>query len=130
MLRRRWALGLLLASACTSIQTVEPKQFIPSHKPQQVFVWTGPDSVVVLESPLIAGDSLVGAVFGEPWGIPLKKIVRVEATAPNTRRTLLLVAGVAASAASVYVISRNGSGNNGIAPCPPEGCDNVNGPPP
>jgi len=130
MLRRRWALGLLFASACTSMQPVEPKRFIPAHKPQQVSVWTGPDSMVVLQSPLIAGDSLVGTAFGERWGIPLKNVVRVEATAPDARRTWLLVAGVAASVAGVYVISSNGSRNSGMAPCPPDGCDNANGPPP
>lgn len=130
MLRHRWAPGLLLAAACTSIQPVQPTQFIPSHKPQQVSVWTRPDSVVVLQSPLIVGDSLVGAVFGERWGIPLKKVMRVEATAPDARRTWLLVAGVAASVAGAYVMSSNGSKNSGTVPCPPDGCDNANGPPP
>ena len=130
MLRYRWAIGVLLASACTSMQPVRPEQFIPAHKPHQVSVWTAQDSALIVENPSIVGDSLVGAVFEAPWRISLRNVVRVEATAADTRRTLLLLAGVVATAAGVYAISSNGSKNNGMVPCPPEGCDNVNGPPP
>jgi hypothetical protein len=130
MLRCHWTVGFLLASACTSMQRVEPKQFIPQHKPPQVSVWTAPDTVLVVENPVIAGDSLVGVVFGERWGIPLKNVVRMEATAPDTRRTLFLLAGVTASVVTVYVINGNGGKSSGMVPCPPDGCDNVNGPPP
>lgn len=53
----------MLASGCTSLQPVEPRQFIPDHKPRQLSVWTAPDDVLVVENPMIVRDSLVGAVF-------------------------------------------------------------------
>jgi len=124
MSRPALALGWVLATAaCTGMRRVEPGQFIPAHKPELVSVWTKPDRVTFVSDPRIEGDTLIGLVLQEPWAIPLKDVVRVEAETSDPRRTALLVAGAAASAIGVYLISSSGRGGGKI-PClqdyPPE----------
>jgi hypothetical protein len=124
MCRQALAFALVLATAaCTGMRRVEPGQFIPVHKPDLVSVWTKPNDVTFVADPRIEGDSLIGVVLQQRWAIPLKDIVRVEAKASDPRKTLLLVAGAAASAVGVYLISSAGRGG-GTIPClqnyPPE----------
>ncbi|HXQ29744.1 MAG TPA: hypothetical protein VN848_10785 [Gemmatimonadales bacterium] len=105
------------------MRRVEPGQFIPSHKPELVSVWTRPDHVTFVSDPRIEGDTLIGTVLSERWAVPLQDVVRVEARTSDPRRTALLVAGAAASAVGVFLISSSGRGAGRI-PClqdyPPE----------
>ena len=113
---RGFALGGLLATmACTSLQRVEPAQFIPEHKPDAVSVWTAARSVTIVTYPQVAGDTLSGEVLGERWAVALRDVVRVEATRSSPPRTGLLLAGAAASAVGVYLLS-NGRKSSAI-PC-------------
>jgi hypothetical protein len=116
MPRLRLALGSLIAAmACTSMQRVEPAQFIPAHKPEAVSVWMTPHAVTIVSDPEVLGDTLTGVVFGDRWAVGLKNILRVEASLSSPPRTALLVAGAAASALGVYLLS-NGS-RSGSIPC-------------
>lgn len=121
MPRQGWTLGLALAAGCTSMQAVEPAQFIPQHKPVEVTVWTAHDDVTVVSNPWITRDTLRGDVFDEPWAVALRSVVRVEAIASDVKKTVLLIAGSAAAAAGIYLISNTGT-NNGVSPCPPAEC--------
>jgi len=116
---------VFVAGACTSMQRVEPAQFIPQHKPALVSVWTTPHDVTVVADPKIQGDSLSGTVFESPWGVPLKDVVKVEANAPSPTKTVLLVAG-SVSAAGALILMTNAHGSSNAQPCLPWlGCNGV-----
>ena len=114
----RWGamLGsIMAATACTSMQRVEPAQFIPAHNPEAVSVWTAPHRVTIVSDPQVVGDTLSGVVLGDRWAMALKNIVRVEASLASPPRTALLVAGAAASAVGFYLLS-NGAKSSAL-PC-------------
>jgi hypothetical protein len=115
------ALGLVLAAGCTSMQTVEPSQFIPQHRPETVSVWTTRDDVIVVSNPEIERDTLTGEVYDAPWTVPLTRVVKVEAVTRDTRRTIFFITGAAAAAAGVYLIGHSSKGS-GAVPCPPIEC--------
>ena len=119
MARRELVLGFLLVTmGCTSMRRVQP-EFIPTHKPTLVEVWSKTDDVTVVSYPKIDGDTLRGVVLEEPWGIPLKNVAKVEARAPDRTRTVLFVAGATASALGVYLMASSGHGF-GLQPCQPD----------
>jgi hypothetical protein len=128
VLNRPLVLGVVLAAACTSMHQVEPVQFIPEHKPTQVSVWTARDSGIVVTNPRIARDSLIGVVFEAPWGVALTSVLKVEAIAPDGRRTAVLLSAAAATAIGLYLVSNSGK-SNGIVPCPPAECGQTTLPP-
>ncbi|HXQ28523.1 MAG TPA: hypothetical protein VN848_04575 [Gemmatimonadales bacterium] len=108
----------LAAAACTSMQRVQPAQFIPAHNPNVVSVWSK-NHVTFVTDPQIAGDTLTGTVLQVPWAVPLKDVDRVEARATDPTRTLLLFAGAAASTVGLLIMSTAGRGAGSI-PCPPD----------
>jgi len=110
--------GLVLLAACTSMQRVEPGRFIPAHNPSVISVWTKPNNLTIVSYPQVVGDTLSGVVFEEPWAVPLEDVVRVEAKASDRTRTLLFVAGAAASSLGLILMG-NGKGA-GAVPCPPD----------
>lgn len=126
MLRRGLTFGVVLAfGGCTSMRTVQPEQFIPQHNPAVVSVWTRPDDVTIVSDPEVSGDTLKGEVFQTPWAMNFKDIMRVEALTPDGRRTALLIAGSAVSAAGALLLLTSGHGG-GAPPCFPWlGCNGV-----
>jgi hypothetical protein len=109
---------------CTAMQKVEPARFIPEHKPAIVSVWTTPTQVTVVADPHIVGDSLSGTVFEQPWTVPLKGVLKVEANAPSPVKTALFVASSVSAVGVVYLIA-NGHGSD-APPCFPWlGCNGV-----
>ena len=108
----------LAAAACTSMQRVQPAQFIPAHNPNVVSVWVR-NRVTFVTDPQIAGDTLSGTVLQSPWAVSLKDVDRVEARATDPTRTVLLFAGAAASTVGLFMMSTAGRGAGGV-PCPPD----------
>ena len=98
------------------MQRIVPEQFIPAHRPGRISVWTRPDDVTIVSDPQVEGDTLSGLVFDERWAVPLKSVVKVEATASDRKLTALFFAGVAASAVGAYAMATGGRGAGGI-PC-------------
>lgn len=117
MLKISLALGLAAATACASMQKVEPAQFIPRHNPLRVTVWTAQDRGTIVSDPQVQGDTLVGTVMQERWAVPLRDVVRVEAKTSDPTRTALFIAGAAASSVGLYLMSTAGRGS-GSVPCP------------
>jgi hypothetical protein len=109
----------MIGGACTSMGRVEPGQFIPAHKPEVVSVWTKRDDVTVVSNPQVIGDTLSGLVMDAPWARSLNDVVKVEATRADPARTAILVAGAAASAVGVYLLSNSAHLGAGSIPCPP-----------
>jgi hypothetical protein len=110
----------MIGAACTSMRPVEPGQFIPAHRPEVVSVWTKPNHVTIVSNPQVIGDTLSGVVLDEPWARALKDVVKVEATRADPARTAILLAGAAASAVGVYLLSNSGHQGVGTIPCPPD----------
>jgi hypothetical protein len=116
MLKHALGCAVLALAACTTMQRVEPAQFIPARKPDRVSVWTLPDQVTIVSDPAIRGDSLTGVVLEAPWAVPLKDVLRVEAQESDPKRTALLMAGAAATGIGLYLVSTSARGTTTI-PC-------------
>ena len=111
---RHWVLSAVAGTiGCTGMRTVEPALFIPQRNPNTVAVWTAPDKMTIVSQPRMQGDSLTGLVFGGPWTMALKDITRVEARAPDPKRTVLLVTGAAASMVGFALLVGSSSGKSG-----------------
>jgi hypothetical protein len=105
------AAAVLLGSmACVVVQPVrQPAQFIPANNPEIVVVTYTDNSVVPVSKPHMSGDTLVGtwAGLGEPVAVPLSQVQRIDARQKSSKRTAMLIAGVAALAAGgTYAIAR------------------------
>ena len=120
MASRALAIGLVLAGvACTTVQRVQPTQFIPQHRPPFVLVTTKDSDVTNVVRPQIDGDTLRGTVagLGERVAIPLSDIVNVKANAPDgTKTAILLTASAIASGATVYFLIQRSTPSQ-PAPC-------------
>jgi hypothetical protein len=111
------AFALMLAPlGCTSMRRVEPEHFIPNHNLDLVSVWTTRDDVTIVSYPQVRGDTLSGLVFAEPWAMPLKDVVKVEARASDPMRTALFLVGAAASVVGMYLVTHGGRAD-GVIPC-------------
>jgi hypothetical protein len=112
--------GLLLAAAaCSSVQKVQPAEYIPQHSPAIVWVTYNDQSFVPVAQPRIVGDSLLGTWQGlqEPVAISLKEIATVQAKLPSPKRTIILVGSLGViSTAVVYTLLTAGNGGK------PGGC--------
>jgi hypothetical protein len=117
MLKAMLAVGVVATAACTSMRRVEPTEYIPRHSPELVSVWMAPNRVTIVSDPEIRGDSLVGTVLQARWAVSLHDVVRVEASSPDPTRTVLLVAGAAASGLGLYLASAAAKGPGTLA-CP------------
>lgn len=111
-------LGAATLSACTSwqVQTVSPEQVIATQNPPAVRVQRLDGSRVVVDSPRIGGDSLVGATGGKPTGVPLADIYQLAIRHDDGAKSVGLVLVVAAGAFLILV------GMVAIA-CSGGGCD-------
>jgi len=129
MATRGLAVGLVLAgAACTSIQRIQPAQFIPQRRPESIMVWTADSDVTNVVKPQIDGDTLRGTVAGlqERVAIPLKDIVTATAKAPDGTKTAILVAGGAVVGGFVaYFLTQQK--NNPTAPGPSPMCADPDG---
>ena len=118
----------LTAIGCTSIQRVQPAQFVPQRHPQSIMVTTTDSDVTNVMTPQIDGDTLRGTVAGlqERVAIPLKDIVTAMAKAPDGTKTAILVGGgVFVSGVVAYMLSTQK--NNPVAPGPSPICADPDG---
>jgi hypothetical protein len=102
---------------CMVVQPVrQPAQFIPQQHPDIVVVTYNDNSQVPIARPQISGDSVIGtwAGLGEPVGVPLSQVQRIDAKQKSTSRTAMMVAGIGALGAGfTYAIVRvTGNGKN------------------
>jgi hypothetical protein len=91
---------LLLTTACTTLNTVEPADLTSSNPPARVWVTRADHSAVVFNDARVIGDSLIGIVDGQPQRLPLSEaaVLRVREPAPD-RTAGLVFLGVAGAAA-------------------------------
>jgi hypothetical protein len=129
MLNRVAAGGLVLAvAACTTLQHVQPAEFIPKHTPALVWITTTNAALVPVAQPYMDGDTLRCKWAGteKPFAIPLQGIQSVQAKTPARARTVLMVATLGAlTGAMIWSIKQSGS--SPAVPCAnsstPEECE-------
>lgn len=108
-------LGALYLTACTSwhVGTPTPAQFIEREHPAQVRVTRADGSTVLLDSPVVRGDSLVGQLAGTPTvadsargaGLPLGDVASVAIREPSAGKTILLTAGIVVGVFGILTIA-------------------------
>jgi hypothetical protein len=103
--------SLLLATvtlaACTSwqVQSVSPEQVVATQHPAAVRVQRVDSSSVVLDSPHIVSDTLVGAKGGQRTGVPLAHIAYVSVQHGNAiAKSVGLVLGLALVTFGILVL--------------------------
>lgn len=108
-------LTTLGTGACTTLRPVAaPQQFIPTARPDRIWVTRTDNSRVLVEGPRLMGDTLAGFVRGryEEMLLPDARWIQVRQPAP--RRTALFVAGTTVLAAGLFfLLSGNGPGGGG-----------------
>lgn len=101
--------------ACTSwkIQDVSPEDALADAQPDKVRVTLADGSQVVLEQPVVSGDTLTGLRAGQQVSIPLASVSELELRKGDTVKTIALttgiVLGVAALAIGVVLLIAAGS---------------------
>jgi hypothetical protein len=105
-------IAALGSSACSTLQPVTtPQQFIPTARPDRVWVTRTDNSKVMVEGPRLLGDTLVGFVAGRYEEMLLPEARWMQVRQPAPRRTAFLVAGlVLVGAGLVYLLASNGPG--------------------
>jgi hypothetical protein len=86
------AAALLGAVACSSIQPVmNAREFIPSNRPQRVWVVNQQNESYVLTFPRVEGDNIVGTLMNsdQPFSIPIQNAQLVEAKQRDKKKTLV-----------------------------------------
>ena len=94
------AAALLGAVACSSIQPVmNAREFIPSNRPQRVWVVNQQNESYVLTFPRVEGDNIVGTLMNsdQSFSIPIQNAQLVEAKQRDKKKTMvagLILGGV------------------------------------
>lgn len=100
---------VLGAVACSSVQTVrDPAQYM-SGRPDFVLAVFNDGSEMPISNPQLRGDTLFGTWQGlnEPVAAPLAQLRRIDAIQRDSKRTALLVVGLAtASGVITYGFTR------------------------
>jgi hypothetical protein len=104
-------LGTLLVvttlTACTSwrVQPVSPEQLLNDERPKAVRVQRADHSRVVLNSPQLVSDSLLGTTRGQRTAVPLADITQIAVRRGDALKTTGLVLGVPATAFAVILVA-------------------------
>ena len=86
-------LMVLYLGACTGwqVQPVAPAQFIEDEQPSAIRVTTTDTHKLVLKSPIVRNDSILGRASGRMKGAPLGEVIRLETLKTHVGKTVLLV---------------------------------------
>src|SRR5579872_5179547 len=113
MIKRSLAAVLMPAMlGCTTFGPVNPKQYIVSHRPAEIWIWKADSSVVRMRGPhfLQDSDTLVGLVENAYQELPLGDIQQVKATRPAPTQTAALVIGTVALIGAAAIFIKKGPG--------------------
>jgi hypothetical protein len=110
-------LGTLLVAttltACTSwwVQRVSPEQLLKEERPRAVRVQRADRSRVILNSPQLVPDSLLGTIRGQRTSVLLTDITQIAVRRGNALKTTGLILGILATSFVVHCAT----GPNGCA---------------
>ncbi|HSE28870.1 MAG TPA: hypothetical protein VLA95_11635 [Gemmatimonadales bacterium] len=105
--RRLLVVLLFLTGACTSwhVETMPPAELVAERKPEQVRVRLVDRSRLVLFTPAVLGDSLVGTVDGGRRTVALAEVNEIAVRRGNALGTVGFVGAlVAASFATLLIL--------------------------
>ena len=99
---------LLLLCACHTVREVRPADLENNRPPQGVWVTLPDHSTMYVQQPEIAGDTLVGMVYGEPQRVVLTDSVglKTREAAPMKTVALAVAGGAALLGTFMYLQSR------------------------
>jgi hypothetical protein len=113
-------LSLLANTACRTTKPVSLEQ-LNALKPERAWVTNQDQSVVVVSSPQVVGDTLVGYVAVRYERVPSAGLKQVTVRTVAPARTALLAIGIAAAFAAAFLAVSPGSGGRanygGIGDC-------------
>jgi len=99
-------------TACTTLQPVAtPQQFIPTSRPDRIWVTQSDNSTLMFEAPRLLGDTLAGFVGGRYQELLLPDVRWMGVRQPAPRRTTVLVASlVFVGAGLIAMLASSGPG--------------------
>ncbi|HXQ27916.1 MAG TPA: hypothetical protein VN848_01495 [Gemmatimonadales bacterium] len=103
----RVGICLILTSACTTLRPLTPDDL--GNKPESVHVTLADHSTVVLHTPQVIGDTLVGTVNGARQGFPLSQVTAIREREFDGVRTGVLITIAAMGGLAVFA-SEHGTG--------------------
>ncbi len=110
MIRRLLSILLLACyvSACSTwrVQPVTPQRLLAEKRPPVIWVTRSAGGGVLLETPFIRNDSLVGWERSKlrNVGIPLAEVARIEIREHDSEKTVYLVLGIVAGVGLLVVL--------------------------
>lgn len=113
---------LLAALSIPSCKTMKPVSLneLRTMKPDQVWVTQNDQSVVLVTSPQVVGDTLVGYVNGSYEEMPASQVKQVIMQRAATTKTALLVAAIAVGFGGMAYALTGGHSTNS---CDPSYCE-------
>jgi len=118
-------LAVLTLGGCMTWRpaTLPPRSLLAGAQETSVRVWRRGGEPIVLRTPVILGDSIVGSAPGASWtdrtAIALSDVTRVEVERVDANRTVLLVAALGATVVAVVAAAASGSSGGGSSSPPP-----------
>jgi hypothetical protein len=107
--------GLLLAfagsSGCTSVQHIQPSEYLENHAPPVVWVTYTNNNVILVANPEIRRDTLRGLLQGERVKIPMSEIQTVKAKVRDHTKTAVLVTALGVAVVSSMYVGFVGKGS-------------------
>lgn len=104
------AFTLAFTAGCSSLLPV-PVEFISETNPREVHIYNG-YRTMVMASPRLSGDTVLGSVSGADVAIPLRQVQRVSAVRFSGLRTAVLVGGLLAfGGLATYTMVTRASGD-------------------
>jgi hypothetical protein len=91
----------LLACSTWKTQEASPQQVLADEQPAKVRVTLTDGSQVVLEQPVVSGDTLTGLREGEQVSISLASVSELELRKGDTVKTIALTTGIVVGVAAV-----------------------------
>lgn len=103
----------LATAACMSVRPVlAPAKFIPTSRPDLVWVTVDNGEQLALTRPPITGDTLSGNHFGDRVTLALPRVQVMHARQPDRKRTALFVATLGAVAGFIVWRASNAGGQS------------------
>jgi hypothetical protein len=116
-----WTVGLAavvgMSASCYTNRTVAPAQLKAERRPEQVWVTLPDKSTMLIKEPELAGDTLIGMVYGEPERVPLSTAVSIRARQSAPGKTIALAVGGSAAMIGLLVYLQSRPDVGGATKC-------------
>lgn len=104
-------LGIAGSSSCTSVQHIQPAEYLETHTPPVVWVTYADNTVVLVADPEVRRDTLRGMLQGARVKIPLSEIHSVQAKVRDHTKTAILATALGVAVVSSMYVGFVGKGS-------------------